>query len=264
MIARFLLAALGAGLLAGLLVTPVQYARVVPLILHAEAYENGGAVGHDHHAASPLIAPAQAATLGRTFEEAPGLFGGSIVLAHSPADEDEGSAALVESRLLGTILANLVTGAGFALILAAASLLVAVPITAANGAVWGLIGFAVLQLAPAIGLAPELPAMPAGDLAGRQAWWIATVLLSSLGAYALILRPQPVLKAAGVFAILLPHVVGAPMPADLASPVPPTLAAEFAVASLATAAIFWTLLGFTAGHAFDRMRRSEPQLSRAA
>lgn len=267
MIARFLLAALGAGLLAGLLITPVQYARVVPLILHAETYEGGGAEGHEHHATSFLIAPARAASLTSASGDAPGLFGGSVVLAHSPAGEqgeEEASAALVESRLLGTVLANLVTGAGFALILAAASLLVAVPITAANGAVWGLVGFAVLQLAPAIGLAPELPAMPAGDLAGRQAWWIATVLLSSLGAYALILRPQPALKAAGVFAILLPHVVGAPMPADLASPVPPTLAAEFAVASLATAAIFWTLLGFAAGHAFDRMRRARPQLRRAA
>ena len=48
MIVRILLAALAAGLLAGLLITPVQYARVIPLILHAETFEGDGAPAHDH------------------------------------------------------------------------------------------------------------------------------------------------------------------------------------------------------------------------
>lgn len=257
MIVRFLLAALGAGLLSGLLITPVQYARVVPLIVHAETYEGGEGGGHDHHAAVSLVSSAHAAP------EADPLSGGSVILAHDhPAGEEP--AALVESRLLGTVIANLVTGAGFALILAAASLLVAVPITASNGAIWGLLGFAVLQFAPAIGLAPELPAMPAGDLAARQIWWFATVILTAFGAYALILRGEAWLKAAGVFAILLPHAVGVPLPADLASPVPPTLAAEFAVAALATSVIFWTMLGFFSGHAFERMRRAGAALPMTA
>ena len=34
--------------------------------------------------------------------------------------------------------------------------------------------------------------------------------------------------------------------------VPPDLAAKFAVASLATGAFFWVVLGSTAGHFFDR------------
>ena len=49
MIVRYLLAALLAGLLTGVLITPVQYARIVPLILHAEEFESGEAT-HAHHA----------------------------------------------------------------------------------------------------------------------------------------------------------------------------------------------------------------------
>lgn len=252
MIVRILLAALAAGLLAGLLITPVQYARVIPLILQAETFEGDGAPAHDHAAGLSLVTPAEAATLAADEGEARVI----LVHTHAPAaGEAAEGGPLFESRLLGTVLANLITGAGFALILAAASLIVDRPVTAANGAVFGLLGFAVIQLAPALGLPPELPAMPAGDLGARQVWWIATVLLTAFAAYAVILRREPWLKALGVVALVVPHVVGAPHPADLASPVPPTLAAEFAVASLVTAAAFWILLGQLSGHAFDRMRR---------
>lgn len=249
MITRYLLAALGAGLLAGLLLTPIQYARIVPLILHAEAYEDGGAA-HDHAATPGFVGTAQAAT----FESAP------VLLAHSAASgeahEEGAQPALVESRLLGTVLANLVTGTGFALILAAVSLVAGRPITAANGLLWGALGFGVVSLAPSLGLAPELPAMPAGELADRQLWWIATVALSALGAGLMILGRKPAFKALGVLALALPHLHGAPQPLDLASPVPPTLAAEFAVASLATSAAFWLILGLALGWAFDRLKRS--------
>ena len=50
MTVRFLLAALAAGLLAGLLMTAVQQWKVVPLIMEAEAYENS-LPAHDHGAA---------------------------------------------------------------------------------------------------------------------------------------------------------------------------------------------------------------------
>lgn len=246
MIARILLAALGAGLVAGLLITPVQYARVVPLILHAEAFEGG-------RAALEVLAEAETSV-------ADGSFDGARASAGPPGEGAEaGPETSGESRLLGTLSANLLTGAGMALILAAASLILAVPVTGANGARWGLVGFAVLSLAPAIGLAPELPAMPAADLAARQGWWSASVLLAAAGAYALILRRELWAKALGLLAIALPHLLGAPRPEILASPVPPTLAAEFAVASLATAAAFWLILGQVSGYAFDRMRRDPPR-----
>lgn len=239
MIVRYLLAALGAGLLAGLLILPVQYARLVPLILHAEEFEEGAAHGHAARAGF-FVSPAQAHE------------------AAAPAGAQEEGGSMFESRLLGTFLADLVTGAGFALILLAASLLLGVPLTLANGALWGLAGFGIVTLAPALGLAPELPAMPAADLAARQAWWAATVALSALGLWLVVLRRPAVAKAAGVFALLLPHLLGAPQPADLASPVPPGLAAEFAVASLGTSAAFWMMLALLAGFLFDRLGRTAP------
>ena len=247
MIVRFLLAALGAGLLAGLFITPVQYARVIPLIIHAETFEGEG--GHDHgEAAAPHSHDAAAA---------PHDHGATVAAADvEPAEEE--APPLTDSRWFNTVLANLVTGAGFALILAAASLMLDLPITARNGALWGLAGFAVLSLAPALSLAPELPAMPAGDLFGRQIWWLATVVLAAGGIYALALRGELWAKAIGIVALVAPHLVGAPQPADLASPVPPTLAAEFAVASLATAAAFWLILAVLAGYAFDHLRQGRP------
>ena len=55
MIVRLLLAALAAGLIAGLAMTPAQYTKIVPLILEAETYETmpaadevAGEAGHAH------------------------------------------------------------------------------------------------------------------------------------------------------------------------------------------------------------------------
>ena len=87
------------------------------------------------------------------------------------------------------------------------------PITAANGVLWGLAGFVAFQLAPAFGLPPELPGMPAADLVARQIWWWATALATGAG----LLRASPdsaTGPAIGVAAVLmlLPHIIGAPPP----------------------------------------------------
>lgn len=233
MFARTLLATLLAGILAGLLITPVHYAKTVPLILAAETFEGSGEGGgdHPHHSGIAFVTP-----------------------AHAHSGEGEVSDA---ARLGGTVLANVVAASGLALLLLAASLLIGQPLTAANGALWGVAGFVIVTLAPALGLPPELPAMPAADLFQRQIWWMSTVVCSAVGLYALVFLAAPAWKIAGAVVLLLPHLVGAPHPADLTSPVPPTLAAEFAVASLATTALLWLLIGVFAGWALDRARRAE-------
>ncbi len=241
MLTRILAAALFAGLLAGALITPVQQMKLVPLILAAEVYEEGGAPA-PHATALGLVSPALAHSAGEH--------------AHSGGEHDEAT-TLVASRAGGSLLANLVLGCGFALVLAAASLAVNRPITFRNGALWGLAGFGVLTLAPALGLPPELPAMPAGDLAARQLWWLGTVAASAAGLALLLLRASPAARIGGLALLVAPHLVPAPHPADLASPIPPTLAAEFAVASLAVSALFWVLIGLGAGLATDRLVRDE-------
>ncbi len=248
MVVRFLLAALVAGLFVGVVMTPVQYLGVVPLILQAEEYESGTA-GHE----------AAGADSGRLTEsrQVSAMFGGELVLAHDHetavgAEDEAAGASPFFGRLLGTLSANIVAGGGFALILAAASLLTGRAITRSNGVLWGLAGFATVGLAPALGLPPELPAMPAADLFERQVWWAAVVALTAAALYLLVFQREIWAKVAGVVLLALPHVVGAPHIADLTSPVPPTLAAEFAVISLATAAAFWVLLGISVGFVMDR------------
>ncbi|WP_062205754.1 CbtA family protein [Aureimonas sp. AU12] len=243
MIVRTLLAALVAGMLAGLAVTPFQHWKTTPLIVAAEVYEDGGSAEHDHAAGLPaLVSPAAAHSAAPRSQ------------THGANEEDAGT-TLVASRLLGTAMANIVLGAGFALVLAAASLAVGRPVTVRNGAVWGLAGFAVVSLAPALGLPPELPAMPAGDLAARQLWWVLTVGATAIGLGLAVFAARPAAKLGGGVLMLLPLLSSAPHPADLASPIPPTLAAEFAVASLAVSALLWVAIGVALGFALDRTRR---------
>ena len=65
-------------------------------------------------------------------------------------------------RTFATTLTAAMTGAGFAAVLAAVSLISGLPITRQNGMIWGLCGFLAVTLAPAMGLPPELPGMPGG------------------------------------------------------------------------------------------------------
>ena len=247
MIIRFLLAAIVAGLLAGVLMTGAQELKVTPLILHAEQFENGG--GSEHGAVLPD------AGLSQLVER---LNPVSSAFAHGDAHPSDESGGILFGldRFGGTLLANLVTGAGFGLILLAASLLTGTQITLRNGVLWGAAGWLAFQFFPAIGLPPELPGFPAADLIERQGWWMATVVLSVAGLYFLVLRETAWAKALGVLLIAAPHICGAPQPVDITSDVPALLGAEFAVAALATTAFFWVVLGLLLGGAMDRYGRN--------
>lgn len=234
MLIRYLLATLAAGLLAGLLVTPAMYLKTVPLILQAETYEDAGG-GHSHGEA----------------EAAPHDHGAAA------ADAEEEGAELPFGRLGNTILANLVAGAGFALLLGGVALLLGRRITVQNGIYWGVAGFFAVAFLPALGLSPELPAMPAADLAERQLWWIATVVLSGLGLYLIVLRQEIWARILGLVLIVAPHLYGAPHPEDISSPIPSLLASQYAVASLATNLFMWAVIGLALGWFIQHYASSE-------
>ena len=235
MLIRYLLATLAAGLLAGLLVTPAMYLKTVPLIVQAETYED--AAGGHHHGEAEAVAHDHAAPV-------------------AEAGEGEG-AELPFGRLGNTILANLVAGAGFALLLGGVALLLGRRITVQNGIFWGLAGFFAVAFLPALGLSPELPAMPAADLAERQLWWIVTVVLSGVGLYLLILREEIWAKILGLVLIVAPHLYGAPHPEDISSPIPSLLASQYAVASLATNLFMWAVIGLALGWFIQHYASSE-------
>jgi cobalt transporter subunit CbtA len=230
MVRRFLASALLAGLIAGLGITALQSFTTTPLIALAETYEQASAASpHAHEQAH---------------EHAQGAAEG-----WAPADGLE--------RLLFTTLANVIAGVGFAFVLVACLALWSGRANGRNGIIWGMAGFAVFTLAPSLGLAPELPAMNAGGLAARQAWWIFAAAATAAGLWLLIFSEKPVAAAAGLAAIALPHLVGAPHPHELSAQVPPELAARFAAASIVTSAAFWVCIGWFAGTIYGRASDGE-------
>jgi cobalt transporter subunit CbtA len=220
---RVLWAALLAGLAAGCLVTVVQALKVTPLILAAETFEAAAPAAEHGHAAA--------------WEPTEGL-----------------------ERTAYTLLANVLVGIGFGLLLSGAFALRLAfggrPVDAGSGVLWGLGGFAAFALAPALGLPPELPGSLAGDLAARQAWWAATALATAGGLSLLAFSRRLPWRLAGIALVALPHAIGAPAAPHLGGTAPPELAAAFAAASLATAALFWIVLGGVGGWLFSRRPES--------
>lgn len=232
-----------AGLVAGIVLAALQAFATDPLILQAEVYENAGG-GHEHdHAAAPAesgavsTAPADGTTSMAAAEPGP-----------AAAEEDEGWApADGIERSSYNALANVVTGIGFALILLAVSEFAGGIRSWRQGVFWGLAGFAVFTLAPGLGLPPELPAMPAADLAQRQVWWVATVICTSAGLALIFFRGTLLLALAGLALIVAPHIVGAPLPDSFETPIPEALHHQFVVAVTVTNLVFWLVLGAVCG-----------------
>jgi cobalt transporter subunit CbtA len=154
------------------------------------------------------------------------------------------------------VLANVVLGVGFALLLVAAFALSGRAVDARYGALWGAAGFAVFVLGPGLGLPPEVPGMAAaGDLLARQLWWLLAVGCTAAGLGLLAFGRGPALALLGALALVLPHAIGAPHPAEVGAGgvVPPELAGRFVAASFVTAAAFWALLGASAGALYRRL-----------
>ncbi len=242
MLRRVLVTGLSAGLLAGLFVAAIQIAWITPIIQEAEIYESAEArTGASDPASRPGTSGASFVLLAAERSEGP---------AAQRLEGNEGAWAPEDGleRTLFTVLANVLTGVGFGLILVAAVTLSGRYVDPGRGVLWGLAGFAVFTLAPALGLPPELPGMAAADLGARQTWWIGTVISTTGGLALIVFARHRLLKGLGVALLLAPHAVGAPHPGQFGGKVPGELAAEFAVASLFTAALFWTALGGIAGY----------------
>jgi len=225
MIGRLVLAALIAGMAAGFIYGGVQHVQTTPLILAAEVYETAPA--HDHAAAAtdPAVTPAAAPQ--HEAEE------------WAPADGWQ--------RTLSTSITSMITGAGFALLLAGVSLLTGLPITPKNGLIWGICGFLAATVAPGAGLAPELPGMPTADLVSRQVWWVATIAATGAAIFLIATRRELLWLAAAVVLIALPHIIGAPQPLTHETAVPAGLAASFAANTIAASAVLWSLIGLFLG-----------------
>ena len=255
MLTRIVGVALLAGCLAGAAVAVLQYTAVEPIILEAEVYEKAPM----DHGKGAMVMPGAASSTATA--AATGL-ACSATLPVPAVEEDEGwmpQNGLMRSSI--TLVSHMGAAVGYALMLLALMLAAGERIDWRRALSWGIAGFAVCGLAPAMGLAPELPGSPASDLTMRQLWWVSTAVATGGGIWLLLKTEGTWLKALGVLLLLAPHAIGAPQPPSEFGKAPAGLAVIFAARSIGLQAVLWLLLGCFAGYFWSR---GEPSTQRSA
>ncbi|MGV8917700.1 MAG: CbtA family protein [Pseudomonas sp.] len=239
MFKRIVTTACFTGVLAALLLTLMQSLWISPLILQAEVFEKASEQLAEQAPQQPVA--------GAEHEHH------HDAEAWSPEDGWQ--------RTLSTFGGDLVVAIGYALMLAALYNL-RTPAKAWHGVLWGLAGYATFSLAPAVGLPPELPGTLAADLSWRQHWWEGTALATAVGLALIVYGRHWGWRVLAVLLIALPHILGAPQPAEHHSLAPEELQAQFRVASLLVNAVFWMALGGLSAYLFNR--RDDASFNNAA
>lgn len=219
MLRSILFAAIIAGTLTGILFTGIQQLQIIPLIQEAESYESGShAQQHDH-----------------------------------ASTEHDNSGTL--ERHLFTLLANILAGISFSLILASAITL-SKHTGWRKGLFWGIAGYLCFFVAPALGLTPKLPGTLGAPLDYQQVWWVTTVSATAIGLGLLVFARHMLIKSLGLVFIAMPHVVGAPLPQQAYSASPEQLRHDFIVASALANAAFWIIVGTLSGYLLGKTGRA--------
>ncbi len=240
---RIVFYALLVGAISGLALTAVQYWQVVPIIMSAETFEGGG------EAAAPVAAHGEQ---------------GHSHAGHEHDGEAWGPQEGFE-RTFFTLLSNVLTAVGLALVLLAA-MATAVRSNAStklswqHGLLWGAAGYAVFFLAPSLGLPPEIPGAVAAPLQARQFWWLFAVLCTAGGLAGVAFGKSP-WRWAALGLIVVPHLVGAPHHSGPMFPDQPPeavaeltrLTREFFTATAIANAVLWLALGLSAAWAARRI-----------
>jgi cobalt transporter subunit CbtA len=211
MFKRIVFAAALAGVISGLLLTVIQQIEIVPLIEAAEVREAASVApqAHPHSEANQ---------------------------SWTPHDGWE--------RALATAVSNIILAIAFALLLSSAMSLRRSSGWRA-GLVWGIAGYVVFFVAPALGLPPELPGTDAAPLSDRQLWWVGTASCTAAGLWLAAFAGKPLVRVFGLVLLCAPHAIGAPQPQIDDGVNIGDLAQEFIRATyLANAALWLSLGGF--------------------
>ena len=266
------------GIVSGVVLALVQQLAVTPTIIAAEQFEvadeapvlpqatlketsshNHASADHHSHKDNLMASPHETPVAENSAHGHATSHSASGDHHHDPdawAPED-GS-----ERLFFTTVSNVLAGMGFGLlILAAMSYLGKANMI--SGALWGIAGYLTFFVAPTLGLHPEIPGMEAANLQGRQGWWLTTIALTAAG-LALIAFAHISLKVAGVVLLIIPHVLGAPLPevaagaSHFSHPDPQAvlalekLAADFLQATAIANAVFWLVLGVSCAYVINK------------
>lgn len=225
MLSRVLWVGLLAGIVAGLLIAILQQVTTTPLILLAETYEEKSA-------------PAPAAPAAK---------------AHDHDAHDHGwipGEGL--PRFFFTAVTTIATAIGISFLLIAGMIFAGDAIEERRALAWGIAGFVATGLAPAAGLAPELPGSAAGELLARQIWWIGTAVATAVALWGFLRMQHPAARLGAIVLLLAPHVIGAPHAHAFESKVPAEVAAQFAALSLVLQGLLWMLAGIAVGLLWPR------------
>lgn len=249
MINRLITVSLLAGVFAGLFVATLQHFSATPLILKAETYENPGKTASSIvDAPHVMLAIDQLAPVRLHFVHSHGPKTGMTPGTEKEHNHEGGWKP--ENGLQRTAFTTLVTvgtAISFAFLLIGAMLATGANITLQSALTYSTAAFFAFGLAPAAGIAPELPGSASAALQARQIWWIGTVLASAGGLW-LVLRPRSGWYALiGVALLLAPHVIGAPHPVQLESKVPAEIAARFTGLSIVLQGVLWLAVGYAIG-----------------
>lgn len=251
MIKHMLSSALFAGFAVGLFAALLQFAFVEKDILLAEQYETGALVhfgaapgGDDHAAMAMDTVPSTATT------EPAGTADGATAMAPDAGHdhhkhEVDGEASPLVRHGLSVLFAALIY-VGYAFVLVSGYALAGQfgrKIDVQTGLLWGLAGFMACQMAPAMGLEPELPGTLAASLEARQLWWAGTMVATVAGLGLLGYGRTAMLWGLALLLLAVPHMIGAPVLDGYSGVAPPELAASFAARSLGVGLIAWVVLG---------------------
>lgn len=255
---RIVLSALLIGALSGLLLSGVQRWQVIPIIGAAEGYEQ---------ARTPAMAEPQREAAHTHADQHAGHSHAGAVHEHAGHQHEAGAWEPADGaeRIGYTVLSNVLSAAGFALLLLAAMAAalkygarserrVATRLDWRYGLLWGLGGYAVFFVAPTLGVPPEIPGADAAAFESRQLWWTLTVLSTAAGLAMLAFGRSP-WRWIGLVLLAVPHVMGAPhlgtspfatYPANVAGQMS-VLARDFVWATALANAVFWLVLGALSG-----------------
>lgn len=213
MFRNLLLVGLLAGVLAGSLLSALQYFTVIPLIQQAEVYE---------HQSVELPTQRDAHEPGASLAE---------------WEPEEGL-----ERLGFTWLANLAIATGFSLMMAGLMALHP-PRRLAQALVYGLAGFYAFFIAPVLLLPPELPGADSPHLQTRQATWLLTVGASLAGLGLLAFAKARWLRLLGLLVTTSPFLLFTRFSPHYLASLPEDLIQRFAVMSGLSNLVLWLVIG---------------------
>jgi cobalt transporter subunit CbtA len=252
MFRNLLIAALIVGTIVGTVYGVFQHLFISPIIYAAEGYEVEGeknaseTATHSDSAAGSHSAAEHSHNHGHDDD------------AWAPEDGAE--------RIASTIIADILIGVGFALLLIAAMVLHNMrsskpKVRWSHGIFWGIAMMFAFFIAPALlGLHPEIPGTVSAPLYLRQGWWLTCVIASITGLLLIYYAPW-LFKLAGLLLIAIPHILGAPHPenpgfentSSIAIDRLSDLTSQFITFTSIGMLIFFLLLGGLSGFASRRI-----------